>query len=336
MIPTYYSLTSEACSKLLQRISVNLPGFGNEKFSFETTLLRKLQESKTEIEIKTKIGSAFMKGGNNKGVKFAYPVAWRTPSKKNITGSVVISAEVTLGKINAEMLQSEKGSKIMFLDPFGNQQFHPWNRDRFELGYIQYSVQKGNVTKLFNIAGFSEENTAELIAVGNHHYVMGETTDKRKFVIQVLSEEIRIKHLVVNKTNHQNVFFYQFSLDTNSQQTTYTVTTQDVSRSGLDALFVFTIVLNHFTEDFLILVLRLLKSNFLSDQVHRSCLLIAEKFLFYFSLSVFLFLVIYVLTFILDFFCLCPHLVMHPSGTEHVLLHINSLCKIMACAGGCK
>ena len=134
-----------------------------------------------------------MKGGNNKGVKFAYPVAWQTPLKKNITGSVVISAEVTLGKINPEMLQSEKGSKIMFLDPFGNQQFHRWNQDRFELDYIQYSVQKRNVTKLFNLAGFAEENTAELIAVGNHHYVMGKTTDKRKFFIQVLSEEIRKK-----------------------------------------------------------------------------------------------------------------------------------------------
>ena len=30
------------------------------------------------------------------------------------------------------MLQSEKGSKIMFLDPFGNQQFHPWKQDRFK------------------------------------------------------------------------------------------------------------------------------------------------------------------------------------------------------------
>ena len=67
---------------------------------------------------------------------------------------------------------------------------------------------------------------------------MGETTDKRKFVLQVLSEEIGINHLVVKKTNHQNVCFYQFSLDISSQQTTYTVTTQDVSRSGLDALFV--------------------------------------------------------------------------------------------------
>ena len=77
-----------------------------------------------------------MKSGNNKGVNFAYPVAWQYPLKKHITGSVVISAEVKIGKINAEMLQSEKGSKIMFLDPFGNQQFHPWNQDRFELDYI--------------------------------------------------------------------------------------------------------------------------------------------------------------------------------------------------------
>ena len=66
-----------------------------------------------------------MKGGNNKGVKFAYPIAWQTPM--NIAGSVVINAEVTLGKINAEMLQTEKGSKIMFLDAFGNQRFHSCN-----------------------------------------------------------------------------------------------------------------------------------------------------------------------------------------------------------------
>ena len=152
LIPKYYPLTSVACSKLLQGISVNLPGFRNEKFSFETTLLRKLQESKTEIKIKTKIGSPFMNGGNNEGIKFAYPVAWQTPLKKIFTGSVVISAEVTLGKISAEMLQSEKGAKIMFLDPFGNQQFHPWNQDRFKLDYIQYSNEKRNVTKLFNLA----------------------------------------------------------------------------------------------------------------------------------------------------------------------------------------
>ena len=67
---------------------------------------------------------------------------------------------------------------------------------------------------------------------------MGEIADKREFVIQVLSEEIRINHLVLNKTNHQNVYFYQFSLDLNSPQKTYTITTQDISRSGSDALFV--------------------------------------------------------------------------------------------------
>ena len=109
---------------------------------------------------------------------------------------------------------------------------------RLELDYIQYSVQKGNVTKLFNLAGFSEENTAELIAVGSHHYVMGGTTDKRKLVIQVLSEKIRISHLVVSKTNHENVFFLPIQPRYKFSANNITVTTQDVSRSGLDALFV--------------------------------------------------------------------------------------------------
>ena len=71
--------------------------------------------------------------------------------KKNITGSVVINAEVTLGKINTKMLQTEKRLKIKFLDPFGNQQFHSWNQDSFELDYIQDSVQR-YITKLLNLA----------------------------------------------------------------------------------------------------------------------------------------------------------------------------------------
>ena len=54
LIPTYYPLTSEACSKLLQRISVHLLGIENEKFSFKTTLLRKLQESKQKSKLKRK------------------------------------------------------------------------------------------------------------------------------------------------------------------------------------------------------------------------------------------------------------------------------------------
>ena len=75
-------------------------------------------------------------------------------------------------------------------------------------------------------------------AVGNYHYMMGETTDKIRLVIQVLSEEIRINHLVVDRTIHQHVYFYQIILDISSQQITCTVTTQDVNRSGLDAFLV--------------------------------------------------------------------------------------------------
>ena len=42
---------------------------------------------------------------------------------------------------------------------------------------------------MFNLKELSNQNTEELIAVRDHHYVMGETFDKRKFVGQVVSEE---------------------------------------------------------------------------------------------------------------------------------------------------
>ena len=59
-----------------------------EDFVFETTLLTKLQESETETEIKTKLAGDFMNDGNNRGVKFAYLIAWRTLMQQKITVSV--------------------------------------------------------------------------------------------------------------------------------------------------------------------------------------------------------------------------------------------------------
>ena len=65
----------------------------------------------------------------------------------------------------------------MFVDTFGNKQIFPWRRDIFEIDYIQYIVRTGNKTELFNLTELSNQNTAELIAVGDHHYVIGETIE---------------------------------------------------------------------------------------------------------------------------------------------------------------
>ena len=53
-----------------------------------------------------------MKGGNKKGVNFAYPVAWQTPQRQNIICGVVNNAERTLRKTNAENFLTELDSKI--------------------------------------------------------------------------------------------------------------------------------------------------------------------------------------------------------------------------------
>ena len=50
LIPTYSPLTRKSCSKFKQVMLVNLPESGNEGHRFETTLLKKLQESETETE----------------------------------------------------------------------------------------------------------------------------------------------------------------------------------------------------------------------------------------------------------------------------------------------
>ena len=66
LIPSSYSLIGELCMKVLQVISENLPGFRNKQLRFETTLLKKLQESETETELETKLTSAPMECGYKK------------------------------------------------------------------------------------------------------------------------------------------------------------------------------------------------------------------------------------------------------------------------------
>ena len=145
-------------------------------------------------------------------------------------GSVVINAEVTIGKVNAEKCcKQNRSQRLGFYTRLITNKLS-WRKDNFEIDYIQCRVETRNKKKLFNLAEFSNQNTAELIAVGDHHYVMGETTDKENFVIKVLSEEAKINQLVVNKTNIQNCHFYQFSLGLNSPETTYTVTTQGLKK----------------------------------------------------------------------------------------------------------
>ena len=66
LIPTYYQFSCEFCSNLLSGISVKLPGIRNEDFTSETILLMKIQVSKKNLQKKSKLAGAFMKGGKKK------------------------------------------------------------------------------------------------------------------------------------------------------------------------------------------------------------------------------------------------------------------------------
>ena len=93
-------------------------------------------------------------------------------------------------------------SKVKFFDEFGNQQIYSWRVDNFEIDYIQNRVKKEITIKLLNLAEFSNQNIAEFITLGDNHSVMGETTNKKEFVIHILSQ-VTINNLLKKKSNYK-------------------------------------------------------------------------------------------------------------------------------------
>ena len=103
---------------------------------------------------------------------------------------------------------------------------------------ISNRVQKEIIIKLLNLAEFSNRNIKEFITLGDHHSVIGETTNKKKLVIHIPSQEVTINNLVKNKYNDNKFYFYRFNLNKLLRKKIFTVTAQDANKSGLYALIV--------------------------------------------------------------------------------------------------
>ena len=76
IIPTIYPIKESVCQNLWQGHKARLPGLGYFEINAPKEVLNQMIFDRTDAEFVQKISKTFMKGGDEKGVNYVYPVSY--------------------------------------------------------------------------------------------------------------------------------------------------------------------------------------------------------------------------------------------------------------------
>ena len=91
-----------------------------------------------DAEFVQKISKTFMKGGDEKGVNYFYPVDWINPKRETQKGNIMIKAEIFMGTLFIETREANEGTWLYFKNPWKQEQTLLYQEDTFEIDLVQY------------------------------------------------------------------------------------------------------------------------------------------------------------------------------------------------------
>ena len=77
---------------------------------------------RTDAELVQKVSKTFMKGRDEKGVNYLYPVEWINPKGETQKGNIMINAEIFMGTLFIEAREANEGTWLYFKDPLKQEQ----------------------------------------------------------------------------------------------------------------------------------------------------------------------------------------------------------------------
>ena len=114
---------------------------------------------RTDAEFVQKISKTFMKGGDEKGVIYVYPVDWINPTGETQKGNIMINAEVFMGNLFIETREANEGTWLSFKDPLKQEQTLLYQGDTFEIDSVQYLFDQDKKPNILTIVKFSDSNS---------------------------------------------------------------------------------------------------------------------------------------------------------------------------------
>ena len=91
-----------------------------------------------------------MKGGDEKGVNYVYPVDWIIPKGETQKGNIMINAEIFMETLFIETRETNEGSWLYFKDPLKKEQTLLYHGGTFEIDPVQYLFDQDKKTKHLN------------------------------------------------------------------------------------------------------------------------------------------------------------------------------------------
>ena len=110
IFPTFYPVKESVCQNLWQEHKARLPGLGDFEFNAPKEVLNEMNVDRTDAELVQKIPKTFMKGGDEKGVNYVYPVDWINPKGETQKGNIMINAEIFMGTLFVDTRESNEGT----------------------------------------------------------------------------------------------------------------------------------------------------------------------------------------------------------------------------------
>ena len=108
LISTFFPRKESVCQKLWQGHKARLPRLGDFEFKAPKEVLNEMIVGRTDAKFVQMVSKTFMKGGDEKGVNYVYPVDWINPKGETQEGSIMINAENFTGTLFIETRESNE------------------------------------------------------------------------------------------------------------------------------------------------------------------------------------------------------------------------------------
>ena len=123
---------------------------------FPNEVLNEMNVERTDAEFVQKVSKTFMKGGDEKGVNYVYPVEWINLKSQTQKGNIMINAEFFMGTLFIETREAIEGIWLHFKDPLTQEQTLLYQGDTFEIDSVQYFFDQDKKSIILAIVKFSD------------------------------------------------------------------------------------------------------------------------------------------------------------------------------------
>ena len=184
-----------------------LLGFSDFALSGPNEILNGIVGGGSDSDIVQEVTKTFMKGGEEKGVNYVFPVAWIKPKGEKRKSNIKINAKIFMGIF----FSFKQGKQLMefrcILKTLRNKVKYSYIRGtKVVLDSVQNIFDQNTKPNMFTIVKFLSSTTAKLVNAVKLYVFDQHVRRKNKFCSLGKKKTKQIDDFQLFKTNHTNLY----------------------------------------------------------------------------------------------------------------------------------